>query len=55
MDTLTKTLSDASVEGIRKTFDDQTGRRKAFENSLFWCSALNCLSVFINAALYILN
>lgn len=54
-DTLTKTLSDASVEGIRKTFDDQAGRLKAFENSLFWCSALISLSALINAALYILK
>jgi hypothetical protein len=52
---LTKTLSDASVEGIRKTFDEQAGRLKAFETKLFWCSALIGLSAFTNAVLYILK
>jgi hypothetical protein len=52
---LTKTLSEASVEGLRKVFEDQSGRLKAFENSLFWCSGLIAVSAFINAALYLLK
>ena len=54
-DAMTKTLSDASVEGFWKIFEEQSGRLKVFENSLFWCTALIGLSALVNAALYILK
>lgn len=52
---LTKTLSEASVEGIRKIFDDHAGRLQSLRASLFWCSALITLSALINAVFYLLK
>jgi hypothetical protein len=52
-DSLTKTLADASVEGIQKIFEAQAGRLKAFESKLFWCAGLISVSAFINAVLFI--
>jgi hypothetical protein len=54
-DSLTKSLSDASVEGIQKIFEAQAGRLNAFENKLFWCAGLISVSAFINAVLFILK
>jgi hypothetical protein len=54
-DALTTTLSDASVEGIRRTFNEQSGRMKVFENNLFWCSALVAVSALANAAILLLK
>jgi hypothetical protein len=52
---LTTTLSDASVEGVRRTFNEQSGRMKTFESKLFWCAGLISVSAFINAVLFILK
>ncbi len=52
---LTDSLSSASVEGIRKVFDDHTARLQAFKNSTTWLAAIVAVSALLNVAVFALK
>lgn len=52
---LTDSLSSASVEGIRKVFDDHATRLQAFKNSTAWLAAIVGVSALLNVAVFVLG
>ena len=52
---LTDSLSSASVEGIRKVFDDHAARLQAFKNSTAWLAAIVGVSALLNVAVFALG
>ena len=52
---LTNSLSSASVEGIRKVFDDHAARLQAFKNSTTWLAAIVAVSALLNVAVFALK
>jgi len=52
---LTDSLSSASVEGIRKVFDDHAARLQAFKNSTAWLAAIVGVSALLNVAVFVLG
>ena len=52
---LTDSLSSASVEGIRKDFDDHAARLQAFKNSTAWLAAIVGVSALLNVAVFVLE
>ena len=52
---LTDSLSSASVEGIRKVFDDHAARLQAFKTSTAWLAAIVTVSALLNVAVFVLK
>lgn len=52
---LTDSLSSASVEGIRKVFDDHAARLQGFKNSTAWLAAIVTVSALLNVAVFVLG
>lgn len=52
---LTDSLSSASVEGIRKVFDDHAARLQVFKNSTAWLAAIVAVSALLNVAVFVLG
>lgn len=52
---LTDSLSSASVQGIRKVFDDHAARLQAFKNSTAWLAAIVAVSALLNVAVFVLK
>ena len=52
---LSSSLSSASVEGIRKIFDDHAARLNAFKNSTAWLAAIVAVSALVNVAVFVLK
>lgn len=52
---LTDSLSSASVEGIRKVFDDHAARLQSFRNSTTWLAAIVAVSALLNVAVFALK
>lgn len=52
---LMDSLSSASVEGIRKVFDDHAARLQAFKNSTTWLAAIVAVSALLNVAVFVLG
>ncbi|GFH63358.1 MAG: hypothetical protein ZNDK_1129 [Candidatus Desulfovibrio kirbyi] len=52
---LSESLSAASVEGIRKIFDDHAARLHAFKNTATWATAIIAVSALFNVAVFILR
>ena len=51
---VTDSLSSASVEGIRKVFDDHAARLHAFKNNTAWLAAIVAVSALVNVAVFVL-
>lgn len=51
---LTESLSSASVEGIRKVFDDHAARLAAFKSNVSWTALIVALSALANVTVFIL-
>ena len=51
---LTTSLSSASVDGIRKVFDDHASRLNAFKNNTAWLAAIVAVSALVNVAVFVL-
>ena len=52
---LTDSLSSASVEGVRKVFDDHATRLQSFKNSTTWLAAIMAVSALLNVAVFVLG
>lgn len=52
---LTDSLSSASVEGIRKVFDEHAARLQAFKNSTAWLAAIVGVSALLNVTVFVLG
>ena len=52
---LTDSLSSASVEGIRKVFDDHAARLQVFKNSTTWLAVIVAVSALLNVAVFALK
>ena len=52
---LTDSLSSASIEGIRKVFDDHAARLQSFKNSTAWLAAIVTVSALLNVAVFVLG
>ena len=52
---LTDSLSSASVEGIRKVFDDHAARLQSFKNCTVWLAAIVTVSALLNVAVFVLG
>lgn len=52
---LTDSLSSASVEGIRKVFDDLLPRLQVFKNSTTWLAVIVAVSALLNVAVFALK
>lgn len=52
---VTDSLSSASVEGIRKVFDDHAARLHAFKNNTAWLAAIVAVSALVNVAVFVLG
>lgn len=52
---LTDSLSSASVEGIRKVFDDHASQLQTFKNSTAWLAAIVGVSALLNVAVFVLG
>ena len=55
VDQLSDSLSSASVEGIRKVFDDHAARLQAFKASTAWLAAIVAVSALLNVAVFVLK
>ena len=55
VDQLAESLSSASVEGIRKVFDDHAARLQAFKASTAWLAAIVAVSALLNVAVFVLK
>ena len=54
-DSLAQSLSDASIDAIRKMFSDHAAYLTAFKTSIAWMTALIVLSALINVTVFILR
>ena len=52
---LTESLSSASVQGIRKVFDEHSARLQAFKNNTAWLAAIVAVSALLNVAVFVLG
>jgi hypothetical protein len=52
---LSTSLSSASVEGIRKVFEDHASRLNAFRNAVYWAAAIVSVSALFNVAVFVLR
>lgn len=52
---LTDSLSSASVQGIRKVFDDHASRLQTFKNNTIWLAAIVAVSALLNVAVFVLG
>lgn len=52
---LTESLSSASVQSIRKVFDDHAARLQAFKNNTAWLAAIVAVSALLNVAVFVLG
>jgi len=52
---LSTSLSSASVEGIRKVFDDHAATLKSFKYAVYWAAAIVSVSALLNVALFFLR
>jgi len=52
---LSTSLSSASVEGIRKVFDDHASRLNAFRTAVYWAAAIVSVSALFNVVVFILR
>jgi hypothetical protein len=52
---LSASLSSASVEGIRKVFDDHAARLNDFRNAVIWAAAIVSVSALFNVAAFLLR
>jgi hypothetical protein len=52
---LSTSLSSASVEGIRKVFDDHAATLNTFKNAVYWAAAIVSVSALLNVALFFLR
>lgn len=52
---LTDSLSSASVQGIRKVFDDHAARLQTFKNNTTWLAAIVAVSALLNVAVFVLG
>lgn len=52
---LSESLSSASVEGIRRVFDDHAARLNAFKNNTAWLAAIVAVSALVNVAVFVLK
>ena len=52
---LSTSLSSASMEGIRKVFDDHASRLNAFRTAVYWAAAIVSVSALFNVAVFILR
>ena len=48
-------LSSASVQGIRKVFDDHAARLQAFKSNTAWLAAIVAVSTLLNVAVFVLG
>jgi hypothetical protein len=55
VDRLAASLSSASVEGIRKIFEDHAARLNAFRYAVHWAAAIVAVSALLNVAVFILR
>lgn len=51
---LSESLSSASVEGIRKVFNEHDSRLKTFKSNLSWLAAITACSAIINVIAFVL-
>lgn len=51
----TDSFSSASVEAVRKVFDDHAVRMQAFKNSTTWLAAVMAVSALLNVAVFVLG
>lgn len=52
---LTDSLSSASVQGIRKVFDDHAAKLQIFKNNTTWLAAIVAVSALLNVAVFVLG
>ncbi len=52
---LTESLSSASVEGIRKVFDEHAARLQVFKSNTAWLAAVIVISALLNVAVFVLG
>lgn len=52
---LSESLSSASVEGIRKVFEDHSARLHAFRMNVSWVAAIVAVSALLNVAVFVLG
>jgi len=52
---LSTSLSSASVEGIRKIFDDHAATLNTFRNVVIWATAIVSVSALLNVAVFVLR
>jgi hypothetical protein len=52
---LSESLTSASVEGIRKVFEDHASRLHAFKNTVTWATAIIAVSALFNVAVFVLR
>lgn len=52
---LSESLSSASVEGIRKVFEDHAARLNAFRTTVLWGAAIVSVSALVNVAVFVLR
>ncbi|GHV49833.1 hypothetical protein FACS1894168_0130 [Deltaproteobacteria bacterium] len=55
VDQLSTSLSSASVEGIRKIFDDHAAKLNAFKSAVYWGAAIVTVSALFNVAVFVLR
>ena len=55
VDQLSTSLSSASVEGIRKVFDDHAATLNAFRYAVYWAAAIVSVSALLNVAVFVLR
>lgn len=51
----TDSFSSASVEAVRKVFDDHAARMQAVKNSTTWLAAVMAISALLNVAVFVLG
>jgi hypothetical protein len=52
---LSTSLSSASVEGIRRIFDDHAAKLNAFKSAVCWGAAIVSVSALFNVAVFVLR
>jgi len=52
---LSTSLSSASVEGIRKVFEEHAATLNAFKTAVYWAAAIVSVSALLNVAVFVLR
>ena len=52
---LSASLSSASVEGIRKVFDDHAATLNSFKYAVYWAAAIVSVSALLNVVVFVLR